>query len=89
MLPRNHPDRIHIAFDDHRLDNDDDLGCVCAGWGRLHRRRREPGQRLLSRSGHPRRPCVWGFPLIPNPPKGWGMADGISDEGRGDRAMGC
>ena len=19
MLPRNHPDRIHIAFDDHRL----------------------------------------------------------------------
>ena len=21
MLPRNHPDRIHIAFDDHRLVN--------------------------------------------------------------------
>ena len=19
MLPRNHPDRIHVAFDDHRL----------------------------------------------------------------------
>ena len=27
--------------------------------------------------------------LSPNPPKGWGMADRISDEGRGDRAMGC
>ena len=21
MLPRNHPDRIHVAFDDHRLVN--------------------------------------------------------------------
>ena len=24
MLPRNHPDGIHTAFDDHRLD----LGCA-------------------------------------------------------------
>ena len=74
MLPRNHPDRIQITFDDHRLvanaglllpatlaqhlglgelvdyhldlgsapgagqhrRQDDDAGCVCAGWGRLH-----------------------------------------------------
>ena len=26
MLPRSHPDRIHIAFDDHRLVNNAGLG---------------------------------------------------------------
>ena len=74
MLPPNHPDRIQITFDDHRLvanaglilpatlarrlglpqlvqkhldlgdapgrantgRQDDDPGCVCAGWWRLH-----------------------------------------------------
>ena len=78
MLPRNHPDRIQITFDDRRLvanagaapsghpgaaprpartrpaaprtwamprageheRQDDDAGGVCAGWGRLHGRRR-------------------------------------------------
>ena len=83
MLPRHHPDRIRIAFDDHRLvanaglilpatlarrlglarigpqpsrpwprhgpgehgRQDDDPGCVCAGWRRLHRRRRRVAHR--------------------------------------------
>ena len=83
MLPRNHPNRIQIAFDDHRLlanaglllpvslaqhlglrefvDSHVDLGdapgpgehrrqncdpgSVCAGWGRLHRRRRRVAHR--------------------------------------------
>ena len=76
MLPRNHPDRIQITFDDRRLvanaglllpvtlarhlglpelvrqrldlgdapgranTSDKMMTLVCAGWGRLHRRRR-------------------------------------------------
>ena len=39
MLPRNHPDRIQITFDDRRLVANAGLllpGGVCAGWGRLH-----------------------------------------------------
>ena len=27
MLPRNHPDRIHVAFDDHRLVANADCSC--------------------------------------------------------------
>ena len=101
MLPLDHPDRIQITFDDHRLvanaglilpttlarhlglpqlvqechdlgdapgrantgDKMHDPGCVCAGWRRLHRRRRRVAHRRdssgsgLSRS---RRHPPWG-----------------------------
>ena len=122
MLPRNHPDRIRVSFDDHRLvangglllpatlaqhlglwelvqqcldlgrapgranagDKMMTLDRVCAGWRRLHRRRRWDGRcsRLHGQGAiHPRH-LPAQLSLGPRPPAGPGEP-GVAGTGLG------